>query len=60
MGHPARFTKTDLKRAVEAVKETGERVGLIKIDANGSILIYPVGTAPKPVASGNSWDDVLP
>jgi hypothetical protein len=58
MGHPARFTKTDLKRAVEAVKEAGERVGRIEVDPSGKIVIYPIGTAPKPTA-GNSWDDVL-
>lgn len=60
MGHVARFTQTDLKRAVKGVEEAGVRVGLIKIDANGTILIYPVGTAPKPTDGGNSWDDVLP
>lgn len=59
MGHVARFTQTDLKRAVKGVEEAGMRVGLVKIDANGAILIYPMGTAPKPAATGNSWDDVL-
>ena len=59
MGHPARFTKLDLKRAVEAVKDAGERVGRIEIDPNGRIVIYPMGTAPKPASTGNSWDDVL-
>jgi hypothetical protein len=61
MGHVARFTQVDLKRAVKGVEEGGLKVGLIKIDTNGAILIYPVGTAPKPAeGAGGSWDDVLP
>ena len=59
MGHVARFTQTDLKRAVKGVEEAGMRVGRIEIHPNGEIVIYPVGTAPKP-SSSNSWDDVLP
>ena len=58
MGHAARFTQTDLTRAVKGVKEAGVSVGRIEIDPNGKIVIYPIGTAPKPTA-GNSWDDVL-
>jgi len=59
MGHVARFTQTDLKRAVKGVEEGGLKVGRIEIDPNGKIVIYPIGTAPKPSSGGNSWDDVL-
>lgn len=57
MGAPSRFTQTDLKRAVKGVEEAGVRVGRIEIDPNGKIVIYPIGTAPKPTG-GSSWDDV--
>jgi hypothetical protein len=60
MGNPARFTQTDLKRAVKGVEEAGMRVGRVEIDPNGKIVIFPIGTAPKPATGGNSWDDVLP
>lgn len=59
MGHVARFTQTDLKRAVKGAEDGGLRIGRIEIDPNGKIVIYPMGTAPKP-ATDNSWDDVLP
>jgi hypothetical protein len=58
MGHAARFKQADLKRAVKGVEGAGVRVGRIEIDANGKIVIYPIGTAPKP-APGSSWDDEL-
>jgi hypothetical protein len=60
MGHAARFTQSDMKRAVKGVEEAGVRVGRIEIDPNGKIVIFPIGTAPKPADGGNSWDDVLP
>lgn len=57
MGHAARFTQSDLKRAIKGVEDGGVRVGRIEIDPNGKIVIYPIGTAPKPMP-GNSCDDI--
>lgn len=53
----ARFTQSDLKRAVKGVSSAGFRVGRIEIDPNGKIVIEPA-SAPV-VGPSTSWDDVL-
>jgi hypothetical protein len=50
----ARFTKRDVKRAVEAVKETGLQIAIVRIEADGTIMIVP--GSPPPVPSANPWD----
>ena len=53
----ARFTQSDLKRAVKGVSSAGFRVGRIEIDANGKIVILPATATPAGPSS--SWDEVL-
>ena len=53
----ARFTQSDLKRAVKGVSSAGFRVVRIEIDANGKIVMHSASATPATVTG--SWDDVL-
>lgn len=53
----ARFKQSDVARAVKAVESAGVRVGTVKIDPLGNIVILrEVASAPPPT---NPWDDDL-
>jgi hypothetical protein len=51
---PLRFTKRDIRRAVEAIKSAGLQVASVRIEHDGAILVVP-GT-PPPAPASNPWD----
>ena len=52
---PVRFTKGDLKRAVEAIKATGLQIASIRIESDGAILVIPGTPPPVPCSAINPW-----
>lgn len=52
---PAKFTQSDVKRAVAGVTGAGLHIERIEIDANGKIIILTA--TGNPIRTGSSWDD---
>lgn len=57
MTAPVRFKKDDIARAVAGASKAGMRVGCVRIDPNGSIIIMSESAAPA--NEPNPWDEVL-
>lgn len=58
----ANFTAADIRRAVKAVRSTGERVAGVDFPPSGGfrVLVGEPMAAPAPVTGGaNEWDAVL-
>lgn len=58
----AAFTAADIRRAVKAVRSTGERVAGVDFPAEGGfrVLVGEPMAAPRPIEGGvNEWDAVL-
>lgn len=54
----AKFTQTDVKRAVKGALDAGMKIGGVEIDANGKIVIVAAnGSSAKSKATG--WDRAL-
>jgi hypothetical protein len=54
----ARFTQSDLTRAVRAVAKAGVSIGRVEIDPAGTIIVM-AAESPPARSSRNSWDEVL-
>lgn len=57
MTAPARIRQADVARVLKGMEAAGIRVGAVKIDALGNVVIEREGG--KPVASDNPWDSLL-
>jgi hypothetical protein len=58
--HPprrTRFKKTETKRLIRAMRESGLSIARVECDATGRISIIP--GAPEPPTDQNPWDAVL-
>lgn len=58
MTAPARFTQSDVARAVSGARKGGLAIGSITIDPNGNIIIAAESVA-GPAIQTNPWDAVL-
>jgi len=58
MTQPARFTQSDVKRAVRGAIEGGMAVGEMMIDPNGNIVVKAPVAARK-LNPRDDWDTVL-
>jgi hypothetical protein len=58
---PCAFTKTDIKRAVDAVESLGKRVERVDIYQDGRICRISVVVTESGVGSGNAnpWHDAV-
>lgn len=57
MTAPARIRQADVARVLKGMEAAGIRVGAVKIDALGNVLIQREGGTP--VANENPWDSLL-
>lgn len=58
MTAPARFTQSDVARAVSGARKGGLSIGSITIDPNGNITIAAESVAGQALQA-NPWDAVL-
>lgn len=59
----ASFTAADVRRAVKAVRSTGERVAGVDFPAEGGFRVLigePMAAPAAPTGGANEWDVVLP
>ena len=55
---PSNFRRTDVKRAVQAVRSAGLKVARVELDG-GKVTIIPAGNEELPDDSNNSFDKIL-
>jgi hypothetical protein len=56
---PSNFRRTDVKRAVQAVRAAGLRVARVELEG-GKVLIIPAGDDSVEIAdSNNSFDKIM-
>lgn len=55
----ARFTQSDITRAIKGARAAGVHEGRIELDRDGKIVIIFGPDANRP-APANEWDEVLP
>lgn len=56
---PSYPSKTNIMRAVTAMRESGVNVGSVEINPDGSIRVFDVGAVPKPQDEFERWEDRL-
>lgn len=54
MTKPATFRKSDVKRAIEAARDAGERV-VVEITREGTIRLIPVDASPISADTPEEW-----
>lgn len=57
MTAPARIRQADVARILKGMEAAGIRVGAVKIDALGNVLIQREGGTPA--SNENPWDSLL-